>query len=184
MRMLSAVLDNKTNSGPARLEKQSHAINKRDSFFVAKYASLGQSHRLIIKVIKYHRNSYKLKWPRSCVVFSRHTNLQEKLLGISNGKFVEELLMQTLVCTLATVHKSVKSMKSAPTATSTSRAALPEAYTKFRVMLINCNCFYIGQSQRCIKTRIQEHIGEVTKLYNKHILLPNRTSTTPPPAHL
>jgi hypothetical protein len=29
--------------------------------------------------------------------------------------------------------------------------------------------------------RIQEHIGEVTKLYNKHILLPNQTTTTPPP---
>jgi hypothetical protein len=31
--------------------------------------------------------------------------------------------------------------------------------------------------------RVQEHIGEVTKLYNKYILLPNQTTTTPPPAH-
>ncbi len=30
----------------------------------------------------------------------------------------------------------------------------------------------------------KEHIGEVTKLYNKSILLPNRSKTTPPLAHL
>jgi hypothetical protein len=29
----------------------------------------------------------------------------------------------------------------------------------------NCNCFYIGKLQCYGKTRIQEHIGEVTKLY-------------------
>ncbi len=31
---------------------------------------------------------------------------------------------------------------------------------------------------------IQEHIGEMKKLYNKSILLPNRSATTPPLAHL
>jgi hypothetical protein len=31
---------------------------------------------------------------------------------------------------------------------------------------------------------VQEHIGEVTKLYNKSILLPNCSATTPPLAHL
>ncbi len=44
--------------------------------------------------------------------------------------------MQTLVLSLATVHKSIKSMESGPTVASTSRAALPEAYTKFCVMLM------------------------------------------------
>jgi hypothetical protein len=80
MRKVSAVLDNKTNSGPTRLKK-SCAINKHDSFFVVKYVSLGQSHQPIIKVIKYLRNLYKLKWLRPRIVFSPHTNLQEKLLG-------------------------------------------------------------------------------------------------------
>lgn len=48
----------------------------------------------------------------------------------------------------------------------------------------NCKCFYVGKSQRYIKTRIQEHIGEVTKLYNKNVLLPNSASqsSTPPTA--
>jgi hypothetical protein len=32
--------------------------------------------------------------------------------------------------------------------------------------------------------RVQEHIGEVTKLYNENILLPNQATTTPPLAHL
>jgi hypothetical protein len=43
-----------------------------------------------------------------------------------------------------------------------------------------CNCFYIGKSQRYTKTRIQEHIGEVTKLYDKLVLSRNRASTHPP----
>jgi hypothetical protein len=42
----------------------------------------------------------------------------------------------------------------------------------------NCNCFYIGKSQRYVKTQIQEHIGEVTKLYSKSILLTNHQQTT------
>jgi len=44
--------------------------------------------------------------------------------------------MQTLVRALATVHRNIKSMESAPTVASTSRAALLEAYTIFCVMLI------------------------------------------------
>jgi hypothetical protein len=43
MRTLSAVLDDKMSSGPARLEKQSRAIDKRDSFLIVKYSSLGKS---------------------------------------------------------------------------------------------------------------------------------------------
>ncbi len=47
-----------------------------------------------------------------------------------------------------------------------------------------CNFFYIGKSQRYVKTRIQEHIGEVTKLYAKNILATNhRSQTTTPPPH-
>jgi hypothetical protein len=34
------------------------------------------------------------------------------------------------------------------------------------------NCFYIGKSQRYVKKQVQEHIGEVTKLYSK-LILPN-----------
>jgi hypothetical protein len=45
-------------------------------------------------------------------------------------------MMQTSVRVLATVHGSIKSMESGPTAANNPRAELPEAYTKFRVMLI------------------------------------------------
>jgi hypothetical protein len=80
MRTLSAILDDKTNSGLARLEKKSRTINKHDSLFVVKYASLSQSHRPMIKVIKHLWSLYKLKWLRPRIVFSRHANLQAKLL--------------------------------------------------------------------------------------------------------
>jgi hypothetical protein len=80
MQTLSAVLNNETSSGPARLKKQSRAINKRDSFLIVKYASLGHSQWPIVKVVKHLRNLYHLKWLRPRMVFSRHANLQEKLL--------------------------------------------------------------------------------------------------------
>jgi hypothetical protein len=41
MRTLSTVLEDEINSGTARLEKKSCTINKHDSLFVVKYASLG-----------------------------------------------------------------------------------------------------------------------------------------------
>ncbi len=80
MQMLSAVLDNKMNSLPARLKKKSRSIDKRDSLFIMKYASLGRSCRPMIKVIKNLRYLYKLKWLRPRIIFNRHPNLQEKLL--------------------------------------------------------------------------------------------------------
>ncbi len=80
MRTLSAVLNNETNSGPARLKKKSRTINKCESLFVLKYVSFSQSHRPMIKIIKNLQNLYKLKWLRPRVVFSHHTNLQEILL--------------------------------------------------------------------------------------------------------
>ncbi len=45
-----------------------------------------------------------------------------------------------------------------------------------------CKCFYIGKSQQYVKMSIQDHIGEVTKLYAKNILVTNcfQTTTNPP----
>jgi hypothetical protein len=49
---LGAVLDDKSNSGPARLEKKSRVTDKRDSFLVVKYASLGHSQRPLVQTVK------------------------------------------------------------------------------------------------------------------------------------
>jgi hypothetical protein len=42
MRLLRDILDDESWSGPSRLEKQLHAIDKHDSFFIAAYAHLGK----------------------------------------------------------------------------------------------------------------------------------------------
>ncbi len=81
MRMLKVVLEDESSSGPARLGKKLRATGKHDSLLVAKYANLWSNHRPIIQIIKHLRNEYKLKWLRPRVIFSRHANLQEKLLG-------------------------------------------------------------------------------------------------------
>ncbi len=80
--------------------------------------------------------------------------------------------MQTSASTHATARTITESMENALTAGSTFHAESLELSTK-------CNCFYIGKSQRCVKTHVQEHIGEVTKLYNENILLPNQASHRP-----
>jgi hypothetical protein len=41
-----------------------------------------------------------------------------------------------------------------------------------------CNCFYIGKSQRYVKKQVQEHIGEVARLYGK-LILPTNQSQKP-----
>ncbi len=37
-----------------------------------------------------------------------------------------------------------------------------------------CDCFYIGKSQQYVKKQVQEHIGEVAKIYAKAILPTNQ----------
>jgi hypothetical protein len=41
----------------------------------------GKQQRPISQTLKKLRNAYRLKWLRPHVVYSRHNNLQEKLLG-------------------------------------------------------------------------------------------------------
>jgi hypothetical protein len=128
--MLSAVIDNKMNSGPTRLKKKSQTIYKHDSLFVVKYVSLGRSHQPMIKVIKHLWNLYKLKWLHPCVVFSHHTNLQEKLLRDLRWKVLWGVVDADFGWHPCNCPRKYK------VNASTSCAAMPEVYTKFCVMLI------------------------------------------------
>jgi hypothetical protein len=132
-------------------------------------------------VVKHLRNLYRLKWLRPRVVFSRHANLQEKLLGDLRRKVLWGVANADFgphPCNCPRQYK-VNGECAYGGECFTCRTA-----GSIYKILPNCNCFYVGKSQQYIKTRIQEHIGEVTKLYNKSILLPNRSATTPPLAHL
>jgi hypothetical protein len=70
MRTLRKVLNNNSQSGPTRLEKQSCAIDKCDLLFIVKYANLGRSNKPINQIICRMRNEFKLKWLRPCVLYS------------------------------------------------------------------------------------------------------------------
>ncbi len=175
---LSAVLDNKTDSDPARLKKKSCTIDKHDSLFVVKYASLGRQHWPMIKVIKHLQDLYKLKWLCPCLIFSRHTNLQEKLLRDLGRKVlwgVVDADFSPCPCNCPQKYKV-----NGECAYGGEHFSCHTAGSVYKILCNanNCNCFYIGKSQRYIKMRIQEHIGEVTNLYIKHILLSNQTTTT------
>ena len=182
MRTLGAVLDDETMNGPARLDRKSRAVDRRDSFFVVKYAALGKN-KPIYHVIKHLRNLYKLKWLRPRVVFSRHMNLQEKLLGDLRRKLLFGVVDADFGPRPCNCPKRFK-VDGQCAYSSGSRFTCRTAGSVYKISckIKDCNCFYIGKSQRYVKTRVQEHIGEVTKLYNKLILLPNRSaSSTPPP---
>ncbi len=81
MRKLGDILDDELRSGPIRLKKRSRAVNKCDTFFIMKYANLGKERQPISQTLKSLRNAYRLKWLCPRVVYSRHKDLQEKLLG-------------------------------------------------------------------------------------------------------
>ncbi len=78
---LQAVLEDESQSGPLRLERKSRQTDHCDTLFIIKYANLGTNTRPINQVVKKLRNQYNLRWLRPWVVYSRHTNLHEKLLG-------------------------------------------------------------------------------------------------------
>ncbi len=137
-----------------------------------------------MKVVKHLRNLYRLKWLCPCVVFSRHANLQEKLLGDLRRKGfsgVADADFGPHPCNCPQQYKV-----NGECAYGGERLTCRTAGSVYKIScnVPNCNCFYVGKSQQYIKTCIQERIGEVTKLYNKSILLPNRSTTTPPLAHL
>ena len=166
MQTLGAVLDDESRSGPARLAKKLHTVDKRDSFLIVKYASLRHSQRPVVQAVKHLRNLYRLKWLRPRVVFSRHNNLQEKLLGDLQQKIlwgVHNADFGPRPCNCPRKFKVNGECAYGSTRFSCQTAG---CVYKISCNLPNCNCFYLGKSQRYVKTRMQEHIGEVTKLYN------------------
>ncbi len=52
MQTLGEVLEDKLRSGPTRLKKRSSTMNKRDSLFIVKHASLGKQQQPISMVLK------------------------------------------------------------------------------------------------------------------------------------
>ncbi len=62
-------------------QQRTNASGGVNTLFIVKFASLGKHQQPISMVIAIFRNAYQLKWLRSRVVYSRHTNLQERLLG-------------------------------------------------------------------------------------------------------
>jgi hypothetical protein len=180
MHKLGDILDNKSRSDPIRLKKRSCAVDKRDKIFILKYANLGKERQPISQTLKNLRNAYHLKWLCPRVVYSRHNNLQEKLLGDLRRKLLWNVVdadMGKRPCNCPTKFKvNGVCAYGGDNSCRTSRTVY-----KISCLPNGCKCFYIGKSQCYVKTHIQEHIGEVTKLYAKNILVTNHSQTTTPP---
>jgi hypothetical protein len=183
MPKLGDILDDESRSGPIRLEKRSRAVDKRDTFFIMKYANLGKERQPISHTLKNLRNAYHLKWLRPRVVYSRHNNLQEKLLGDLRCKLLWNVVDADMGKCPCNFPPKFKVNEVFAYGGDDSCCTSGTVY-KISCLLATCNCFYIGKSQRYVKMRIQEHIGEVTKFYAKKILATNhRSQTTTPSPH-
>ncbi len=73
------LLDDESWYDSTRLEKQLHAIDKCNSYIIVKFAHHGTNQQPINQVICHLRNDVHLKWLHPRVIYSKHSNLQEKL---------------------------------------------------------------------------------------------------------
>jgi hypothetical protein len=173
-------LEDKSRSSPTRLKKLSRTMDKHNTLFIVEYVSLGKQQQPISMVIKSLQNAYQLKWLRPRVIYSRHTTLQERLLGDLKCKLLWGVINADLgKCPCNCPAKFKINWECAYEGNGSCRTSS----TVYKISCKHeiCNCFYIGKShQRYIKTRVQEHIGEVTKLYAKNILTTNHSQKSTP----
>ncbi len=151
MRTLREVLNNNSWSGPTRLETQSRAINKHDSLFIVKYANLGRSNGPINQIIRSTRNEFKLKWLHPRVIYSCHSNLQEKLLGNLKRIFLWGITDANLGCHPQNCPRN--HTVNGLWAYGSNSYSCQTAGTVYKITCKDngCNCFYIGKSQQYVK---------------------------------
>ncbi len=152
---LREVLNNNSPSGPTRLEKWLHAIDKRNSLFIVTYANLGQSNRPINQIIHSMRNEFKLKWLRPRVIYSHHSNLQEKLLGDLKRKLLWGITDADLGCRPCNCPRNHK--VNGVCAYSRNGFSCQTAGTVYKITskVNGCNCFYIRKSQQYVKKKFK-----------------------------
>jgi hypothetical protein len=124
------------------------AINKHDLLFILKHANLGQSNRPINQIIHRMRNDFKLKWLCPRVVYSRHSNLQEKLLGDLKRKLSWGITDANFGCRPCNCPRNHKVNRIC--AYSSNGYSCQTAGTVYKIKCKNnsCNCFYIQTSQQ------------------------------------
>jgi hypothetical protein len=147
MRSLCEVLNNNSQSCPSRLENQSRAINKRDSLFIVTYANLGQSNRPINQIIRRMRNKFKLKWLRPRVIYSCHSNLQEKLLGDLKRKLLWGITDANLGCCPCNCPRNHKVNGVCAYSSNIYTCQTTKTVYKNTCKVNGCKCFYIWKLQ-------------------------------------
>jgi hypothetical protein len=113
--------------------------------------------------------------PRCCLQLPLQLAIQEKLRGDLKCKLLWGITDADLgchPCNCPRAHK-VNGVCDDASSCHTTR-------TVYKIMCETncCNCFYIGKSQRYVKKQVQEHIGEVARLYGKLILPTNQSQQT------
>jgi hypothetical protein len=123
------VLEDESQSSPLWLERTSCQNDYPDTLFITKYANLGPNTRLIKQVIKKLRNQYNLRWLRPHIVYSRHMDHHEILLGDPKQKLLIGIVDADLGQRPCNCPAKLRSKEHASLAV-TNHVALLELYTK------------------------------------------------------
>jgi hypothetical protein len=103
---------------------------------------------------------------------------RKNYLGILDKIYFGESLTLTLVSTHAIVLADSKSMVECTYGGDNTCQTSGTVYKVKCKANKNCKCYYVGKSQHFVKTRVQEHISELSKLYAKYILPTNQLQQT------
>ncbi len=103
-----------------------------------------------------------------------HSNLQEKLLGDLKHKLLWDITDTDLGCHPCNCPRNHKVKGVCAYGGNGYSCQTAGTVYKITCKANGCDCFYIGKSQRCVKKQVQEHIGEVAKIYAKTILPTNQ----------
>ena len=169
---LGTILDKRMEERMAsEMRKEERKKDKRNVYLMVRHSGVWRTplHRTANKL----REKYNLKWLRVRMVYKRHQNLKEMLLGDIATKVMRDIeeagyLKKT----------SKKLCHCRPSFKIDGRCPYDDqCETTGVIYKISCKCceaFYIGKTQRSLKSRCQEHYQGTGKFLNKKLQLQRR----------
>ncbi len=105
--------------------------------------------------------------------------MQEKLLGNLKRKLLWGITDANLGCRPCNCPRNHKVNGVCAYGSNGYSCWTARTVYKITCKVNGCNCFYIGKSQQYVNKQVQEHIGEVVKIYPKTILPTNQQPAHP-----
>jgi len=148
----------------AQIRKEEWQKDRRNTYVIIKWS--GNWRRPIHKTIDQLKKKYSMGWLRHRMVYKRHSNLKELLLGQLQQKCMEGVV-------IASDLKKRGDEKCRCQAKYKPDGRCPygeECETRAVIYKITCRCckdYYLGKTQNSLKERCQEHYHDVGIFWKK-----------------